>query len=141
MLKSERETAAMELLFHVWQSTRTLLLATGVTAIFVWVASAELLYIFENTEVRQTPFVDVPNSLYYVSIFLGGEWGYVDFHSLVGKAVCIFLCIGGIAIFAVPVGILFAGFEDALNHHHDIDTDGTGSENCAVVSAVKTGDR
>jgi hypothetical protein len=46
----------------------------------------------------QTAFHDMPDSLYYTAVFLGGEWGLVDF-TFYGRFVCMFLCIVGIGEF------------------------------------------
>jgi len=42
-------------------------------------------------------------------VFLGGEWGLVDF-TFFGRIVCIFLCVAGIALYAIPVGTFFDSF-------------------------------
>jgi len=57
----------------------------------------------------QAVFTNMPNTMYYVAVFLGGEWGVVDF-TWPGKFVCMFLCIAGIALYSIPVGTLFDSF-------------------------------
>ena len=81
----------------------------------------------------QKAFTNMPNALFYVAVFLGGEWGVVgksmsiekallaisrctliyclssDF-TWQGKLVCMFLCVAGIAIYSIPVGTLFDSF-------------------------------
>lgn len=57
----------------------------------------------------QTVFTNMPSTLFYVAVFLGGEWGVVDF-TWRGKIVCIFLCVAGIALYSIPVGTLFDSF-------------------------------
>ena len=66
--------------------------------------------------------------MYYTAVFLGGEWGLVDF-TTVGKIYCVFLCVMGIAIWSVPIGTLFEGFETIINP----DT----KENRAIQAAKK----
>ena len=61
----------------------------------------------------QVGFVNMPDSLYYTAVFLGGEWGKIDFTWL-GRLNCIFLCVAGIAIYAIPVGSLFDSFGAVL---------------------------
>jgi len=58
---------------------------------------------------HQTAFVNMLDSLYYVAVFLGGEWGLVDF-TWGGRMVCMFLCVAGIALYALPVGTFFNSF-------------------------------
>ena len=55
----------------------------------------------------------MPDSLYYVAVFLGGEWGLVDF-TWGGRMVCMFLCVIGIALYAIPVGTLFESFGNSI---------------------------
>lgn len=50
---------------------------------------------------------------YYVSVFLGGEWGETDF-TLGGKLVCIALVAIGIELYAIPISVLFDAFQDVL---------------------------
>ena len=50
-------------------------------------ADTELLYFFEGGDPR-TDFVSMPDTLYYVAVFLGGEWGIVDFFSWQACASC-----------------------------------------------------
>ena len=57
----------------------------------------------------QSAFVSMPDSLYYTAVFLGGEWGKIDF-TAGGRCVCVFLCVVGIAIYAIPIGTLFDSF-------------------------------
>lgn len=57
----------------------------------------------------QTAFTNMPNSMFYVAVFLGGEWGLVDF-TVQGKILAIITCMMGIALYAIPVGTLFDSF-------------------------------
>ena len=69
---------------------------------------------------QQVGFVNMPDSLYYTAVFLGGEWGKIDF-TTVGRLNCIFLCVAGIAIYAIPVGTLFDSFGAVLGMGGDDD--------------------
>ena len=51
--------------------------------------------------------------MYYVAVFLAGEWGKMDF-TWPGKILCCVLCVMGIALFAIPVGTVFEAFQDVL---------------------------
>ena len=68
----------------------------------------------------QKAFVDMPNALYYTAVFLGGEWGVVDF-TWPGRMVCLFLCVVGIALYAIPIGTLFDSFGAVLGMGGDDD--------------------
>jgi Ion transport protein len=69
---------------------------------------------------KQTAFVNMPNALYYTAVFLGGEWGVVDF-TWPGRLVCLFLCVVGIGLYAIPVGTLFDSFGAVLGMGGDDD--------------------
>ena len=57
----------------------------------------------------QTAFADLPSSLFLVAVFLQGEWGLTDF-TWPGRCVCMFMCVAGIGLYAIPVGSLFDSF-------------------------------
>lgn len=61
----------------------------------------------------QYAFTDMPDALYYTAVFLGGEWGIVDF-TFYGRFVCLFLCIVGIGLYSIPIGTLFDSFGAVL---------------------------
>ena len=62
---------------------------------------------------QQAAFTNIPNALYYTAVFLGGEWGVVDF-TWPGRVVCLFLCVVGIGLYAIPIGTLFDSFGAVL---------------------------
>mmetsp|Transcript_4500 Transcript_4500/g.12513 ORF Transcript_4500/g.12513 Transcript_4500/m.12513 type:complete len:519 (-) Transcript_4500:133-1689(-) len=69
---------------------------------------------------EQTSFVNMPDALFYTAVFLGGEWGLVDF-TWGGRFVCMFLCVIGIALYAIPVGSLFDSFGAVIGLAEDED--------------------
>uniref|UniRef100_A0A7S1VPC1 Ion transport domain-containing protein n=1 Tax=Grammatophora oceanica TaxID=210454 RepID=A0A7S1VPC1_9STRA len=58
---------------------------------------------------EQKAFTNIPNALYFTAVFLGGEWGVIDF-TWPGRFVCLFLCVAGIGLYAIPIGTLFDSF-------------------------------
>ena len=68
----------------------------------------------------QKVFTNMPNSLYLTAVFLGGEWGVVDF-TWPGRIVCLFLCVVGIGLYAIPIGALFDSFGAILGLGGDDD--------------------
>ncbi|KAG5180071.1 hypothetical protein JKP88DRAFT_324581 [Tribonema minus] len=116
LLQLERHVNAFTLLDDVWRGAKGVLKAAGLLAFIVWVGSATLFFLTEQRNecegVREA-FVDIPSSMYYTGIFLGGEWGLIDFTGL-GRIVCCFTCIMGIALFAIPVGTVFESFSGVL---------------------------
>jgi len=116
LLKLEHFITAFTKLDNVIRRSSGVLVATGVVALAIWISCAALFYIFEQDNpnwVDSGAFSTMPISLYYVAIFLGGEWAVVDF-TFAGKLVCMFLCIVGIGLYAVPLGSLFDSFGSVL---------------------------
>eukprot|EP00539_Tryblionella_compressa_P021731 CAMPEP_0178892502 /NCGR_PEP_ID=MMETSP0747-20121128/19518_1 /TAXON_ID=913974 /ORGANISM="Nitzschia punctata, Strain CCMP561" /LENGTH=706 /DNA_ID=CAMNT_0020562441 /DNA_START=59 /DNA_END=2179 /DNA_ORIENTATION=- len=75
----------------------------------------------------QKVFVNMPNSLYLTAVFLGGEWGVVDF-TYPGRVVCLFFCVVGIALYAIPIGTLFDSFGAVLGMDGGDDEDEADEE-------------
>jgi len=69
---------------------------------------------------EQKVFTNMPNTLYLTAVFLGGEWGIVDF-TWPGRLVCLFLCVCGIGLYAIPIGALFDSFGAILGMADDED--------------------
>ncbi|CAM9142714.1 unnamed protein product [Ascophyllum nodosum] len=114
ILQLEHFVSAFTLLDDVWSSCQDTLAATGLLALVVWVGSACLFYLFEkNNECTGDAFKSIPDAMYYVAVFLAGEWGKMDF-TWPGKILCCVLCVMGIALFAIPVGTVFEAFQDVL---------------------------
>ena len=79
---------------------------------------------------QQSAFTNMPDALYYTAIFLGGEWGVVDF-TWPGRIVCLFLCVIGIGLYSIPIGTLFDSFGKVLglSDEDEEDDDEDGNEN------------
>jgi len=69
------------------------------TSIFVWVENY-----YEGPE--QENMKTLPEGLYWTSIYIIGEWANVDFSQGAGSRICMFYCLFGIALFAIPVGLI-----------------------------------
>jgi len=66
----------------------------------------------------QKVFVNLPNTLYMMAVFLGGEWGVTDF-TWFGKILCTLICYVGIALYAIPAATLFEKFGEVLGMEGD----------------------
>jgi hypothetical protein len=75
----------------------------------------------------QKAFTNMPTTLFYTAVFLGGEWGVVDF-TWPGRFVCLLLCIVGIALYAIPIGTLFDSFGAVLGLAEADEEEGNGEE-------------
>eukprot|EP00978_Attheya_sp_CCMP212_P005123 scaffold11316_cov60-Attheya_sp.AAC.6 len=86
----------------------------------------------------QAVFTNVPNALYFTAVFLVGEWGVVDF-TWPGRLICLFLCVAGIALYAIPVGTLFDSFGAVLGMGGDDDEEEEHVEDgCELGEATTT---
>eukprot|EP00928_Gymnodinium_smaydae_P062718 TRINITY_DN46512_c0_g1_i1.p1 TRINITY_DN46512_c0_g1~~TRINITY_DN46512_c0_g1_i1.p1 ORF type:complete len:1127 (+),score=95.15 TRINITY_DN46512_c0_g1_i1:117-3497(+) len=91
----------------------------GILALQVWFITASLFmvveYIYDGDS--WTDMATLPDALYWTSIYLVGEWANVDFSPGAGSRLCIFTCLIGVAIFAMPIGLVVEVvkniFEDA----------------------------
>mmetsp|Transcript_21568 Transcript_21568/g.31362 ORF Transcript_21568/g.31362 Transcript_21568/m.31362 type:complete len:1172 (-) Transcript_21568:211-3726(-) len=125
ILELEKFFKAFSLLDDVFVKAAPVLKATGVVALIVWVGGATLFYYLEphsdDEDVEAAArggedaavFVSIVDALYYCAIFLAGEWAVVDFTPL-GSIVCTIMALIGVALFSIPVGVLFEGFQDML---------------------------
>jgi hypothetical protein len=71
---------------------------------------------------HQVSFTSMPQALFVTAIFLCGEWPVTDF-TWAGRGVCLFLCVVGIALYAIPIGTLFDSFGAVLGLVDDEDDD------------------
>merc|ERR1719473_2204468 len=56
--------------------------------------------------------------MYWTSIFLVGEWAIIDFSEGAGSRLCIFYCVFGIMVFAIPVGVIGEALHSTLIMEH-----------------------
>ena len=80
----------------------------------IWVGCSALFFLFEHgSPTVGGAFANIPDSMYYVAVFLGGEWCHCDF-TVPGKLLCIWLVAAGIGLFGIPVGAIFDAFEEII---------------------------
>mmetsp|Transcript_58146 Transcript_58146/g.138379 ORF Transcript_58146/g.138379 Transcript_58146/m.138379 type:complete len:1236 (+) Transcript_58146:117-3824(+) len=135
LFELEHFITAFTILDNVFRRSRPMLLATAVMAFAIWISSGALFYLFERNNpnfceewsnpaceavvtadcqcLAQSAFTSIPDSLYWVAIFLVGEWAVIDF-TFCGKLLCLFLCVVGIGIYALPLSTLFDSFGACL---------------------------
>lgn len=128
ILELDRFFQSFSLLSEVFSKSGPVLKATGVLALIVWVGGATLFYYVEphTDDVAEAAaqggedaavFVSIVDSLYYMAIFMAGEWAVCDFTPL-GSLVSTLLAAIGVALFSIPVGVLFEGFQEMLEEKH-----------------------
>jgi hypothetical protein len=136
VLELESCFEAFTMLGDVVDKAKPVLEATGVLALILWVGAATAFYYIEphadpashddgfvgddGFSAGGEPaavFTSIVDALYYTSIFMAGEWCVADF-SPVGAVLCAFMSMVGVALFSIPVGVLFEGFQDMLTEKH-----------------------
>jgi len=135
LLELEHFVEAFSVLDNVFRRSSGVFLASGLMALAIWISAASLFYLFERSNpnwctewkdpscatkytsscscTEKIGFGTMPDSLFFVAVFLGGEWAVVDF-TIPGKILCMALCLVGIAVYAVPVGTFFDSFGKVL---------------------------
>jgi len=128
IIELEQFFEAFTLLNDVFVKTGPVLKATGVLALILWVGGATAFYYADphnDGDVESfaaggedpAVFTSIPDALFYMSIFMAGEWCVADFSPL-GSLLCTAFAIVGVALFSIPVGVLFEGFQDMLEEKH-----------------------
>lgn len=130
IVELERFFQAFSLLDSVFSKSGPVLKATAVLAIIVWVGGATVFYYVEPHSSADgvaekaarggedaAVFESIVDALYYVAIFLAGEWAVCDFTPL-GALVSTLMAAIGVALFSIPVGVLFEGFQEMLEEKH-----------------------
>jgi len=118
ILQAEDYIESFTLLDDAWFVCRDSMIACGFMAMMVWVCGSIMFYNFEQGNPRMGGAFDtLTSSMYYSLIFLGGEWGQVDF-TPGGQVVCVFYCIFGIALYGIPVGAVFEAFGTVLEERN-----------------------
>eukprot|EP00434_Breviolum_minutum_P004355 symbB.v1.2.003836.t1/scaffold216.1/size293228/21 len=111
ILQLEDFVESFTLLDDAWRSCRETMVATGFMALLVWVCGAVLFYEFEqDNPAMEGAFKDLPSSMYFTIIFLGG-----------GKIVCVIYCVVGIGLYGIPIGAVFEAFSDVLADQEEED--------------------
>jgi len=128
IIELEQFFEAFTNLNDVFTKAGPVLKATGVLALILWVGGATAFYYtdphsddvaesFANGGETPAVFTSIVDALYYMSIFMAGEWCVSDF-SPIGSVLCTIFAIVGVALFSIPVGVLFEGFQDMLEEKH-----------------------
>eukprot|EP00927_Polykrikos_kofoidii_P086361 TRINITY_DN964_c0_g4_i1.p1 TRINITY_DN964_c0_g4~~TRINITY_DN964_c0_g4_i1.p1 ORF type:complete len:1265 (+),score=230.66 TRINITY_DN964_c0_g4_i1:161-3955(+) len=134
LLQLEHFLTAFTVLDNVFFRSASVLGATGLLALVIWVATAALFFLFERENPNfcsvwetqacsdwytegcvcaESAMDTLPHALFYTAIFLCGEWALIDF-TVPGKFLCLFLCVIGIGLYAIPTGTLFESFGAVL---------------------------
>lgn len=114
VLKLGRYSQAIQTIGRVFASKRGELGVVGFVLLLLLVVSSSLLYFIENPY-QPDKFSSIPATMWWAVATLTTV-GYGDIYPItgLGKLVASFIAILGIGMFAIPAGVLSAGFSDEL---------------------------
>lgn len=114
LLKLARYTPALTLFAAVIRNESRALLATLLVVIVLLVLEASIMYVLER-EAQPRVFASIPHAMWWAIVTIATV-GYGDMYPItaLGKAFGGIVMVIGIAVFAVPAGILATGFASEI---------------------------
>lgn len=108
--KAARYVSSLKLLARVFKSKKEELIITSIVMFILLIVASSLMYFFENS-VQPDKFSDIPSTMWWAVATLTTV-GYGDVYPITaeGKVIASIVAILGIGLFALPTGILGAGF-------------------------------
>lgn len=108
--KAARYVSSIKLLGKVFKSKKEELIVTFIVLSILLIIASSLMYFFENN-VQPDKFGDIPSTMWWAIATLTTV-GYGDVFPITseGKIIASIVAILGIGLFALPTGILGAGF-------------------------------
>lgn len=112
--KLGRYSSSFRLFGRVFTSKREELLITVMVMLLLIVMSASLMYFAEN-EAQPDKFPDIPSTMWWAVVTLTTV-GYGDVFPItpLGKGLAMVIAVLGVGMFALPAGILGAGFVEEI---------------------------
>jgi voltage-gated potassium channel len=112
---------ATTIVMNIFRNRKKELILSFVLAIFLIIISSSIIYFAEHTT-QPKAFRSIPHSIYWSVITLTTT-GYGDMtpHTTIGRFMTGILLLIGVAIFALPAGIITAGFLEEwrkIKHSH-----------------------
>lgn len=116
VFKASRYMKSMQLIHAVVVERRHELITSVVFMAFLMIASSSIMYEVENA-VQPEQFSSVPATMWW-SVASLTTMGYGDIYPIspVGKFLAGLVAVLGIGIFAIPTGIIAAGFIEKIGH-------------------------
>lgn len=125
LIKVDRFLPAFTKLDDVVEKTNRTLACGLVCALIAWILFAALLYFIEDHVTRMHgSFDNMPLSLFFTMILMGGEWCRVDLETPYGEIVGVCLAIIGVSLAETFVGSFFEAFQN-LEKEETIEEDDT----------------
>ena len=115
IFKLGRYSVAFGMIVRVMERRREELMITLTLVLVLIILSSSLMYYIEH-EVQPEAFTSIPATMWW-SVATLTTVGYGDVYPItpLGKVLAAFIAILGIGIFALPAGILAAGFEGEIS--------------------------
>lgn len=126
VFKAVRYSKSIRMIKGVFKSQKKPLMTVGILAVAYVLISALVIF-----NVEPDSFNNFFDSVYWATVSLT-TMGYGDIYPVttIGRVVTMISSVFGIAIIALPSGIITAGFMEELNKKNDFDKDDTsGAEN------------
>jgi voltage-gated potassium channel len=128
LFKAEHYVEAFTVFDNVYARNKGLLKTTGFVAFGLWIIMSVLFYYSERDNPdMDDAFNNIPNAMFYTAIFFGGEWCRMDF-TWHGQILGGFMIVFGIALYAVPIGILSEGFEAIATERKELQEKRAGTK-------------
>jgi len=114
LAKASRYYSSLNLIKHVFREKKEELILTSVLLSLLLIVSSSLLYYCENV-VQPDAFSSIPATMWW-SVATLTTVGYGDIYPITpwGKFCASIIAVLGIGMFALPTGILGAGFVEAI---------------------------
>jgi voltage-gated potassium channel len=137
--KLVRYVRAVRVIGRVLHAKREQLAIVAIALGLLLVLSASLVYAVEH-DAQPERFASIPAAMWWAAATLTTV-GYGDVYPVtpVGKMLGALVALGGIAFFALPAGILGAGFLEAFEQ--SVEADATRARPRSAVAAVARSDR
>ncbi len=110
IVKAARYISSLKLFGNVFKSKKEELVITSVVMFILLIIASSFMYIFENSA-QPDKFPDIPSTMWWAVATLTTV-GYGDVFPITSEGKIIASCVAilGIGLFALPTGILGAGF-------------------------------
>lgn len=118
-------TESVHMIANVFKRRKNELMLSFILAVFLIIISACIIYFAEHMypSEAESQFKSIPHTIWWAVVTLTTT-GYGDMYPLtaLGKAMATIIMLTGIAFFAIPAGILAAGFQEEFRRNKAIKT-------------------
>ncbi|MDY6991227.1 MAG: potassium channel family protein [Pseudomonadota bacterium] len=117
LAKLYRYSTSLKILSQVLKAKKEELILTGVLIVIILIVASSLVYFFEHP-VQPQAFPNIPATMWWGIVTLS-TIGYGDVFPITaaGRLITSFIAILGIGMFALPAGILGAGFIEIIQNN------------------------